>query len=99
MNVLYAFVDIYDAVREYNVTVTAGDRLLGDANLDGEVDITDATTIQRYDARLIDLFGIALVLADVDRDNEVCIIDATWIQRYDADMKAPEGIGKPIDIS
>ena len=62
---------------------------LGDANLDGEVDITDATTIQRYDARMIDLSEEARQLADVDRDGEVCIIDATWIQRYLIGMRSP----------
>lgn len=71
--------------------------LLGDANLDDEVDITDATVIQRYDVKMIELSDEALRLADVDRDGEVCIIDATWIQRWEAQMKAPEGIGKPIE--
>ena len=71
-------------------------QLLGDANLDGEVDITDATTIQRYDVGLISLSDTALRLSDVDDDGFVCIIDATWIQRRDLQMKAPEGIGKPI---
>ena len=70
--------------------------LKGDANLDGEVDITDATTIQRYDVGLISLSDTALRLSDVDDDGFVCIIDATWIQRWDLQMKAPEGIGKPI---
>ena len=70
--------------------------ILGDANLDGEVDITDATTVQRYDVKMVELSDEAKQLADVDRDGEVCIIDATWLQRWDLKMKAPEGIGKPI---
>ena len=71
------------------------ENLLGDANLDGEVDITDATTVQRYDVRMIELSDKAKQLADVDRDGDVCIIDATWIQRWDLKMKAPAGIGEP----
>ena len=78
------------------ITVTAGALLLGDADLSGEVDIIDATTIQRHDVDLLTLVGTALQLADVDRDGEVTIIDATWIQRWVSEMKAPEGIGKPI---
>lgn len=74
-----------------------GELLLGDANLDGEADITDATTVQRYDVKLTHLSDTALTTADVDRDGEVTVIDATWLQRYDAKMKAPEGIGKPIE--
>ena len=74
------------------------ERLLGDANLDGAVDITDATTIQRYDVKMIELNDIAIQLADVDRDGEVCVIDATWIQRWELNMKAPDGIGEKINI-
>ena len=76
------------------VSITAD--LLGDANLDGEVDITDATTIQRYDIGLTALSDRALALSDVDKDGYVCIIDATWIQRWNLNMIAPEGIGEPI---
>lgn len=70
--------------------------ILGDADLDGEVDITDATTIQRYDICTVELNDTAKELADADRDGDVSIIDATWIQRFLIGMKAPEGIGKAI---
>ncbi len=68
--------------------------LLGDANLDGSVDVVDATTIQRYDVCLISLGEAALELSDVDSDGCVSVIDATWIQRWELGMKAPQGIGK-----
>ena len=84
-------------VRRATKTITVKTGLLGDANLDGVVDITDATTIQRYDIGMIELSDAALTLGDVDGDNDVCIIDATWLQRFDAGMKAPDGIGKPIN--
>lgn len=70
--------------------------LSGDANLDGEVDITDSTTIQRYDVEIFELSDEALTLADVDRDGEVSVIDATWIQRWLVDLPAPEGVGEPV---
>lgn len=54
----------------------------GDADLDGTVDITDATVIQRYDVKMIKLSDTALRLADVDRDGDVCTVDATLIRRY-----------------
>lgn len=72
------------------------EHLLGDANLDGAVDITDAATIRRCNARMIGLSDTALQLADVDKDGDVCILDATWIQRWELKMKAPEGIGEPL---
>ena len=65
-------------------------------NGDGVVDVTDATLIQRYDVKMAKLDDWQLKAADVDGDGEVTILDVTWIQRYIAEMKAPEGIGKPI---
>ena len=78
------------------MTFVVTEPILGDADGDGEVNILDATTIQRYNVKMIDLSEIALTLADVDKDGSVCVIDATWIQRWELHMKAPEGIGKPI---
>lgn len=75
-------------------------RILGDANSDGVVNIMDATTIQRYDCKMIDLSDDAAQNADVDRDGYALIIDATWLQRRCSGINAPEGIGKPLsDLS
>ena len=81
----------------YQETPIPDTLLLGDANLDGEVDIADATAIQRYDTKMIELSDIALKLADVDGDGEVTIIDATFIQRFLVNLSAPDGIGEPIE--
>ena len=91
----YAYDPVFGDILSFTVKTSASD-ILGDANLDGEVDITDATTIQRYDVKMINLSETSLRLADVDGDNEVSILDATWIQRWELNMKAPEGIGEPI---
>lgn len=56
----------------------------GDADGDGEVSITDATVIQRYDVDIIGSGDLYKPLADVDGDNDVTIVDATLIQRYEA---------------
>ena len=71
-------------------------RLLGDANLDGEVDIIDATWIQRWDVSIVVLSEEAQNLADVDRSGDANVVDATWIQRREAQMPSIEGIGKPF---
>ena len=89
----YNFTDTILYQRGFGLTYAY---LLGDANLDGTVDIIDATWIQRYDARMIKLSDRALLLADVDQSNDVSIIDATLLQRWVNHMKAPENIGKPI---
>ena len=60
--------------------------LRGDADLDGEVTILDATRIQRFLADLVTENDIDKGNADADRDGEVTILDATRIQRYLADL-------------
>lgn len=54
---------------------------IGDANLDGDINIKDATAIQKHVAQLILLEGDALTLADYDEDNVITIKDATAIQK------------------
>lgn len=54
--------------------------VLGDADLDGELSIIDATHIQRYLAQLTTFNDKQLLLSDVDCDGVVSIIDATRIQ-------------------
>ncbi len=73
----------YDRVGK---TVTVYEMLLGDANMDGEVTITDATRMMRYVCELIDGEMIDSDAADVDRDGEVTIFDATHLQRYLAEL-------------
>lgn len=68
--------------------------LLGDANVDNEVDALDATFIQRQEAGMLTLSDIGMILADADQDGDVSVIDATCILRYSAGIPAPEGIGK-----
>ena len=73
--------------------------LLGDADVDGEVTILDATTIQRV------LAGFAVtdfneILADADNDMEVSILDATAIQRYLVGLPTSyDGIGLQVRIN
>ncbi len=61
--------------------LTDSDILLGDSNLDGEIEIADATVIQRYLLELRNLTSRALRSADTDKDGDVTIVDATVIQR------------------
>ncbi|WP_405343871.1 dockerin type I domain-containing protein, partial [Ruminococcus sp.] len=95
--ILYASVDIYDAVREYSVMVSpVSEYILGDTDGDGNVTIVDATLIQRYDAQMITLSKSALKRSDVDRDDDVNIIDVTFIQRWLVDLPSKKEIGTVI---
>ena len=69
--------------------------ILGDINNNGEIDILDATMIQRYLVGLETGFFNEAV-ADVTGDGSVSILDATAIQRYLAGYTDIYGIGSKI---
>ena len=64
----------------------SGKPLYGDVNLDGRVDVTDATAVQRYSAGLDGLTAEQLTAADVDGDGAVNVTDATQIQKFAAGL-------------
>ncbi len=57
-------------------------RMLGDVNGDGQVSVLDATQIQFYVAKKVNLTDIELQVADVNGDGQVSVLDATQIQLY-----------------
>ena len=67
--------------------------LLGDADSNGSIEISDATFIQRFTAliEVVDTFNE--YLADVNKDGNADLLDATCIQRYLADLRVDENIG------
>ena len=70
--------------------------ILGDANLDGAVNVKDATLIQKYSALLESLQSTQLILADVNCDGAVNVKDATAIQKYAALIDTGFDIGKEV---
>ncbi|MBQ2687474.1 MAG: starch-binding protein [Clostridia bacterium] len=60
----------------------------GDADLNGKVNVKDATAVQKYTAKMLELEGIAFTQADVTGDGKVNIKDATSIQKYVAKIIA-----------
>ncbi len=60
----------------------------GDADLNGKVNVKDATQVQKYTAKMLTLEGIAFTQADVTGDGKVNIKDATAIQKYVAKIIA-----------
>ena len=63
------------------ITTNDPDVLIGDVNLDGVVDITDATKVQQYVAELVELGKKEFKAADMNGDGKVDVTDATEIQR------------------
>lgn len=58
----------------------------GDVNMDGNVNIKDATAIQKHLVDLIKLHEKALELAEFDGDNKITVRDATAIQKHIAGL-------------
>ncbi|MCH5299420.1 MAG: starch-binding protein [Ruminococcus sp.] len=58
------------------------DYTLGDVNADGNINIIDATLVQKYAINISDLTETQRLAADVNKDGEVDINDATEIQKY-----------------
>ncbi len=72
---------------------------LGDSDMDGKVNVKDATKIQKVVAGLEAKFrGDAEVCADANCDTEINIKDATEIQKYAAGMAVKTPIGEGINI-
>ena len=70
-----------DKTEPTETTPTEPEYKYGDADLNGTVNVKDATTIQKHAASLLTLEGIALVQADVTADNTVNVKDATAVQK------------------
>ena len=62
----------------------------GDVNLDGKIDIVDATTVQNICADLGEYSAEQLTAADADNDGKVVITDATYIQEIVAGLIDPD---------
>lgn len=69
---------------------------LGDANLDGTVNVKDATIIQKHAASLLSLNSHQRLAADVTGNNMVNVIDATDIMKFCVGLNVRYNIGQII---
>ena len=58
------------------------EKLYGDANLDGKIDVMDVTLIQSAAIGLIRLTDLQIDMSDVNGDGKVSILDVTCVQKY-----------------
>lgn len=65
--------------------------LIGDTNLDGAINISDVTALQRHLADLTTLTDSELAAADANGDGEINIVDATHLQKYLAEFNVALG--------
>ena len=74
----------------------AGNSLLGDADGDGEVTISDVTCIQRKLAEWPPDERFSESAADIDGNGEIEITDATLLQQWLAEMSVSYSIGAEL---
>lgn len=74
--------------------------LYGDVDMNWEIDISDATKLQKSLAGLCELDYFETLVADYDHDGSISIFDATCIQKRIAkiEMPASYGGGIPTDV-
>ena len=77
----------------FNVVV-----LLGDANGDGAVTISDATLVQRHLAELCSLTDEQYAAADLNGDGILSIDDVTLLQRYVAEYSVEYAVGEMVQV-
>ena len=70
--------------------------IMGDADLNGKINVKDATGIQKYLAKLVDFDEISQALSDVDGNGKCTIKDATCVQKYLAKIKTDSTTGNTV---
>ena len=55
---------------------------IGDVNMDGKIDISDATLVQKYVVGIVELSTEQKHLADYNSDSNITVVDATQIQKF-----------------
>ena len=88
------YTGLYDAAA-YSTLIdefyAKGSYLYGDVNYNGEIDIDDASLIQRAGIDLAKLTDTQRALADVNADGRVSILDVTCVQKYLAEYTSGTG--------
>ncbi|MCD8025915.1 MAG: starch-binding protein, partial [Clostridiales bacterium] len=74
------------AATEATLPTASGRVLIGDANGDGVITISDATEIQKHVAGITYLSGNNAVAGDVDQSGYIDVKDATFVQKYLVDL-------------
>ncbi|MBQ0097781.1 MAG: dockerin type I repeat-containing protein [Oscillospiraceae bacterium] len=90
LKILVVLLSIIILLASTVITSYADAMLLGDANLNSELDITDVTLIQRDLANLTPLSVQQIYAADANDDGYLAITDATIIQKCLAKIISPK---------
>ncbi|MDO5124608.1 MAG: starch-binding protein [Eubacteriales bacterium] len=84
---------------EESTAPTAENYYLGDADMNGKVNVKDATLIQKHVAGIEKITGeVALLASDADQNGNVNVKDATAIQKFVANMPVETPIGETVTL-
>lgn len=78
-----------------NASAVPAPLFAGDADLDGDRTVKDATAVQKHVAKVIDFSLLQLNVADADEDGEITVKDATLIQKAVAKLERIDGAVYP----
>ncbi|MGN1050989.1 MAG: dockerin type I domain-containing protein, partial [Acutalibacteraceae bacterium] len=70
--------------------------LLGDVNIDGNVNVKDSSLIMHFSVDSVTFNSTEIILADVNGDNIVNVRDATAIQKYIVKIPISYAVAKPV---
>ena len=79
---------VLNNIRLTGTKAAAPEVVIGDVNGDSEVDVLDASEIQKYSAQKAEFTEEQLYAGDVNGDNVVDILDAADVQKYAAEKLA-----------
>lgn len=85
-----------EATEPTSAPTTSLTLILGDSDLSKDVNIKDATLIQKHLASLETISGDGIVCADADLDGSITIKDATAVQKHVAGLATDTPIGEYI---
>lgn len=90
--------NVFNELKEIDsfYTERKDDVMLGDADGDGRITISDATMIQKYIAQFEMPGNFQIKACEINGDGSVSISDVTEIQRYLADFGNPYHIGESV---
>ena len=95
-NMTISSTDLYEDYAETSYTFEVKDHKIGDADLNTEINIRDATLVQMYIARYAKEDTINFTSADTNKDNSISISDATAIQMYVTHLDSSSYTGEVI---
>ena len=89
-------VPMWSGLVRIEVAPESYDYLLGDADGDGEITVTDVTVVQRACAGEFGSYEATYIHGDADQSGDIDVVDATFIQRWIADLPTACDILRPM---